>query len=68
MDQMALFAVENRPGEACRDDAVPIRSGRVGSIRFGATETSFALTRTVLTVLTIPPAKADTDIQPKGSS
>ena len=68
MDQMALFAVESRSGEACRNAAVPIRSGRVGVIRFGATETSFALTRTVLTALDAPPAKADTDTKPEGSS
>ena len=68
MDQMALFAVESRSGEACRNDTVPIRSGRVGSIRFGATEASFALTRSVLTALSAPPTKGETDNEREGSS
>jgi hypothetical protein len=68
MDQMALFAVESRSGEACHNDRVPIRSGRVGSIRFGATEASFALTRSVLTALAVPPTQEDTDDEPEGSS
>jgi hypothetical protein len=68
MDQMALFAVESRPGKTGPDDAVPIRSGRVGPVRFGTTETSFSLTRTVLTALAVSPAKEDTDTEPEGLS
>jgi hypothetical protein len=68
MDQMALFAVESRSEEACRNDRVPIRSGQVGSIRFGATKASFALTLSILTALAVPPTKADTDNEPEGSS
>jgi hypothetical protein len=37
------------------EGAFPIHSGRVGVIRFGATEASFALTRDVLADLTAPP-------------
>jgi len=67
MDQMALFAVEGRPDKASRNDAVSIRSGQVGSIRFGATESSFDLTCSVLTALAAPPAKADKDAAQEGS-
>lgn len=66
MDQMTLFAADDRSKEAGRKDAVAIRSDRVGAIRFGATEASFALTRTVLAALAVPPA--DTDVDPGESS
>ena len=56
MNQMDLF--DGPPKETKKDEAAafPIRSGRVGPIRFGATETSYALTEDVLTAL---PAQAD---------
>jgi len=66
MDQMNLFAADGRSKEAGRKDTVAIRSGRVGTVRFGATEASFALTRTVLAALAVPPA--DTDADPGASS
>ena len=51
MNQMDLF--DGPPKETKEDEAAafPIRSGRVGPIRFGATETSYALTEDVLTAL-----------------
>ena len=67
MDQLALFAVEGRPRKAGREDAVSIRSGRVGSIRFGATEGSYALTRSVLSALAVASTDADADV-PQGES
>ncbi len=56
MNQMDLF--DGPPKETKKDEAdpFPIRSGRVGPIRFGATETSYALTEDVLTALA---ARAD---------
>ncbi len=59
MDQLALFAVQNKPRAAGREDAVTIRSGQVGAIRFGATETSYALTRSVLSALAAAPTDAE---------
>ena len=67
MDQLALFAVESRPRKADQEDAVGIRSGRVGPIRFGATEGSYALTRSVLGALAAASTDADADI-PQGES
>ncbi len=51
MNQMELF--DGPPKETNKDEAdpFPIRSGRIGPIRFGATETSYALTEDVLTTL-----------------
>jgi hypothetical protein len=51
MNQMDLF--DGLPKETDKDeaDSFPIRSGRIGPIRFGATETSYALTEDVLTAL-----------------
>jgi hypothetical protein len=66
MDQLTLFAAEGRSSEAGGKDTVAIRSDRVGPVRFGATEASFALTRTVLAALAVPPA--DTDADPGESS
>jgi len=66
MNQMDLF--DGPPKETHEDEAdpFPIRSGRIGSIRFGATETSYALTEEVLTALALqtddlesPPLDAD---------
>lgn len=51
MDQMELFGREDMPDGQHRPDTVPIRSGRVGPIYFGATEVSFDLTQAVLTEL-----------------
>ena len=67
MDQLALFAVEGRPRTAGREDTVAIRSGQVGPIRFGATEDSYALTRTVLSALAAVPTDGDVDA-PQGES
>lgn len=61
MDQMSLFAADGGSKEAGRKDAVAIRSDRVGPVRFGATEASFALTRSVLAALAVPPADSDAD-------
>ena len=61
MDQMELFGMEDRPDEQHRPDTVPIRSGRVGPIHFGATEVSFDLTQAVLTELAASNAGADGD-------
>ena len=61
MDQMDLFGLENIPDEQHRADTVPIRSGRVGPIHFGATEVSFDLTQAVLTELAASNNGADGD-------
>ena len=50
------------PPKGTKKDAAepyPIRSGRVGPIRFGATETSYALTEDVLTALAAQADDAD---------
>jgi hypothetical protein len=54
MNQMTLF--ESQPEEKKRPNppAIAIRTGRVGAIRFGATATSFRMTREVLTDLDRP--------------
>lgn len=56
MNQMELFEDQKRPPGSRETRPCPIRSGRVGPIRFGASDDSFAMTREVLTDLTIPPA------------
>jgi hypothetical protein len=63
MNQLDLF--EGQPKETHRDEAdrFPIHSGRIGPIRFGATETSYALTEEVLTALA-----AQADVAEKGPS
>ena len=63
MNQMDLF--DGPPKETDKDEAdlFPIRSGRIGPIRFGATETSYALTEEVLTALA-----AQVDDAEKGGS
>lgn len=48
MNQMDLFDAETMEKDAAETEAFPVRSGRVGPIRFGSTEASFALTRDVL--------------------
>jgi len=61
MDQMTLFAAEGGSKKAGGKDAVSVRSGRVGPVRFGATEASFDLTRTVLVALAAPTTDTDAD-------
>lgn len=58
MNQMDLFEDRKRPPSGRETRPCPIRSGRVGPIRFGATDDSFAMTREVLTDLAIPPDDA----------
>jgi len=48
MNQMDLFDAETTEAEATEEEALPICSGRVGPIRFGSTDASYALTRDVL--------------------
>lgn len=57
MQQRDLFDSDEALSEAdmAEEGAFPIRSGRVGVIRFGATEASFALIRDVLADLNTPP-------------
>jgi hypothetical protein len=58
MNQMDLF--DGPPKEKKNEaDLFPIHSGRVGPIRFGATETSYALTEDVLTALAAQADDAD---------
>ena len=59
MDQMTLFPLDAKSAETNASESVPIRSGCVGPVRFGATETSFAMTRSVLDALAAPPGHAD---------
>jgi len=59
MDQMTLFPLDAEPAENNACQSVPIRSGCVGPIRFGATEASFAMTRAVLDALAAPSDQAD---------
>ena len=66
MDQLTLFPGEGGRRTTGREYAVVIRSGRVGPIRFGATEASYALTRTVLTALAAAVTEADDDACPAG--
>ena len=64
MHQRDLFEVDNADaGASDRDAAVrfAMRSGRVGPIRFGATEASYAITRDVLADLVTPPPGAAED-------
>ncbi len=68
MEQKTLFAVEDRSNEAHRDDAVAIRSGRVGPVRFGSTEASFTLTGTVLAELAALSDELGADADQRGSS
>lgn len=58
MDQMRLFPLGEAPAKANGPEPVPIRSGRVGPIRFGATEASYAMTRSVLVALADLPGHA----------
>jgi hypothetical protein len=58
---MELFASGKTPRDGSASETAPIRSGRVGPIRFGATETSYAMTKTVLTELEALPADAGED-------
>lgn len=48
MNQMDLFNTDITEPVAAEEETSPICSGRVGPIRFGSTDTSFALTRDVL--------------------
>lgn len=59
MNQMDLFDGPPKETKECAADLFPIRSGRVGPIRFGATETSYALTEDVLTALAAQAGDAD---------
>ena len=58
MDQMTLFPLEAAPAKESASDCVPIRSGRVGPIRFGASEASYAMTQAVLVALAAPDGPA----------
>jgi hypothetical protein len=51
MNQMDLFDPAPAETKESEPATFPIRSGRVGPIRFGATDTSYALTKEVLTAL-----------------
>jgi hypothetical protein len=51
MNQMDLFDAAPADKEESEPVNFPIRSGRVGPIRFGSTDTSYALTKEVLTEL-----------------
>lgn len=51
MNQMDLFDAETPETDATIAENFPIRSGRVGPIRFGSTEGSHGLTRDVLAEL-----------------
>lgn len=53
MNQMDLFDVETTATDAAEPETFPVRSGRVGPVRFGSTDASFALTREVLIDLTM---------------
>jgi hypothetical protein len=59
MNQMDLFDGPPKETKKNEADLFPIRSGRVGPIRFGATETSYALTEDVLTALAAQADDAD---------
>ena len=59
MNQMDLFDGPPKETKEREADLFPIRSGRVGPIRFGATETSYALTEDVLTALAAQAGDAD---------
>ena len=49
MNQMDLYSILKRSEtDAAEPETFPVRSGRVGPIRFGSTEASFALTRDIL--------------------
>ena len=56
MNQMDLFDVPPKEPDTAEPETFPIRSGRVGPIRFGSTDASYALTKEVLTALAV---KAD---------
>jgi hypothetical protein len=59
MNQLDLFKIEPAKTERKTADAVAIRSGIVGPIRFGSTEASYSITRDVLTDLVAPLADAE---------
>jgi len=63
MNQMGLFDGPPKETDKAGAEKFPIRSGRIGPIRFGATETSYALTEEVLTALA-----AQADDMEKGAS
>jgi len=45
---MDLFDTETSETDTANSETFPVRSSRVGPIRFGSTEASFALTREIL--------------------
>lgn len=51
MDQMTLFPLGAASAAKRAAEPVPIRSGRVGPVRFGATEAAYAMTRAALVEL-----------------
>jgi hypothetical protein len=56
MNQMDLFDTQTSEKDAAAPDAIPVRSGCVGPIRFGSTEGSFTLTKEILIDLSTPSA------------
>ena len=64
MDQMDLFNSDIAEPVTAEEEISPICSGRVGPIRFGSTDTSYALTKEVLADLAM---RSDDDAG-KGSS
>ena len=58
MNQMDLFDTGTSETDPAAPEAIPVRSDRVGPIRFGSTETSFSLTKEILTDLSMLSADA----------
>lgn len=61
MQQESLFDNDKEETPGTQTPATAIYSARVGAIRFGATELSFALTREALIDLTAPRDEGDED-------